>query len=439
MTILPQDAEALIAQLEEEVRQTLSDVTLTEQTNPSEENPFLPYSTSASKTETVIASIPLQQRRQKPSIYRKLFASPCNTQKGHEMTGRNVLISQYSHTAVSSNEKPLGSYPKKLESAQIPKSLGFSRLPIDSSCLPINFTAEGRAGISVERSAPFSPFVTGENPECNIGQTHCMQNTPEIGTSTVFSDKEMSTCLKEKNLKTSTSINNCFTEPENNGFQPSDGSVVRRKFDRMTLQGIQNPSSDNTSMAGPAFMTKYSRIQRNALKDCGSGSLGSLGILGSAAHKEKENADYLSLVTAANVSLNAKLKRNAAETGSAFRRMDASSVQTTKPSTNSSTSSIEQKILVPTPMKPMVHRDELLYQQTGSSQFISRHRQIMRDAMMKSQEHAHDVLLDAEVSLYARNIDYLRKYDDLGLRLVNPLAKLMSEGDDMVSVSGYLC
>ena len=419
------------------MRQTLSDTTLTEKTNPSGENPFLSYPASASKIETEIVSIPLQQRRQKPSIYRKLFASPCNVQTGPEITDRNVP--QYSHIAAPSNVKRLhGTYPKEVGS----ESVGFSRLPIDipTHSLPTetNYTAERRTGIPLEKRVPFSPFVSGENPECNIGQAHGRQNTSEIGASFVSNGKEMSTCLNEQYLKAFKSVNNCFENPENDAFKHDD-SALNGKFDRKPIQGIQNLSSGNTCVAGPAFTTKYSSIQRNALQGFGCPTLGSLGILASPGSKAKENADYLSLVTAANASLSAKLKKRGLGTGSTFRRMDASSVQTTKHSTNSYTSNNEQKILVPTPIKPVVSRDELLYQQTGSSQFISRHRQIMRDAMVKSQEHAHDVLLDAEVSLYARNIDYLRKYGDLGLRLVNPLAKLMSEGDDMVSVPGYLC
>ena len=445
MAILLQDEEALIAQLEEEVRQTLSDIALTGQINPFPPNP-------ACKTEAEIVSIPLQQRRQKPSIYRKLFASPCNVQGGQAMTDRNVLIPQYSHPATSSNVNtpslPCNSsevkqgYPKKLLSTLMPESDDFPELPIDSTICSlaseenINNTGERRTRIPLGKGITFSPFVTGGTPECKIAvQKLGMQNRSKIGTSDVCNGKEMSTRLSQQCLKTSASINNYFVKPGNGGVGHSDGTVVNGKFDRTTLHGLQTSCGGNPSVSGSAFVTQNSRLRKNDLQGFRGAALGSLGNV-ECGFKEKESADDLSLVAAASASLNSKLKQ-ALGTGSKFR-MCAPSVHTTEHPTaaNSYTQSNEKRILVPTPVKPVVRRGELLHQETGSSQFISRHRQIMRDAMLKSRDHAHELLLDAEVSLYARR-DYVRKYD-VGLRLVNPVAKLMSEGDEMVSVPGVL-
>ena len=366
------------------------------------------------------------------------------------MTDRNVLIPQYSHPATSSNVNtpslPCNSsavkqgYPKKLVSTLMPESDDFPALPIDSTMCILaseeNNTEERRTRIPLGKDITFSPLVTGGNPECKIVvQEHGMQNKSKIGTSDVCNGKEMSTSLSQQCLKTSASINNCFVKPGNGGVGHSDGTVIKGKFDRSTLQSLQASCGGNPLVTGSAFVTQNSRLRKNDLQGSGGAALGSPGIVESA-FKEKESANNLSLVAAASASLNSKLKQKALETRSGFR-MCAPNVQTTEHPTaaNSYTQSNEKRILVPTPVKPVVRRGELLDQETGSSQFISRHRQIMRDAMLKSRDHAHELLLDAEVSLYARNIDYVRKYD-VGLRLVNPVAKLMSEGDEMVSVPG---
>ena len=93
------------------------------------------------------------------------------------------------------------------------------------------------------------------------------------------------------------------------------------------------------------------------------------------------------------------------------------------------------KILVPTPQRPVASKSlsgKLNSQEEDISGFFMRHYQIVRDAFVKSRDYAQEILLDAEVSLYARNIEHLQKHG-VNQRLENPLAKLFIEGDDMVS------
>lgn len=436
------------------MRQTLSNVALTEHTShPREQHSLL--CPSVSKTETDIryseVSIPLEQRREKPSLYRKLFASPCNVQSKQPMIETKVLNPGYLHTATSSSVNvprryPYESsdvikqdYPAKPAAIHMPGPGSFSRLPIDSPLYSLptgrRYTKE-RHKIPLGKSVTFSPSVAGRNPECNLVQERGNESVSKIGTSTL------------QGLETSTSINTWIVEPAvkgNDGSEFIDTGVVEGTFTRSTLQGFESVTSRSTWVAKPAFMKKDDTQHINAGVFKGisthstlNGSKNSTSDSLSVAEptiKEKQDNDYTSLVAAASASLNSKLRRKAYETRSAFKRTLPVNAETINPpsATNPSTPTNERKILVPTPIKPVVARNDLLSQEMAPDGFISRHRQIMRDALMKSRDHAQEVLLDAEVSLYARNIEYLRKYDDYP-RLINPLAKLFNDGDERVSV-----
>lgn len=149
---------------------------------------------------------------------------------------------------------------------------------------------------------------------------------------------------------------------------------------------------------------------------------------------------HVSLVAAASSSLNSKLRTKVFETDSAFKKIKPpNAAKMLKHSsisvTNSCTPVNERKVVVPIPKRLVVAAHDGVPQGAVSFQFISRHRQIMREALVKSKDHAQEILLDAEVSLYARNIDLLWKSDySHDPRLVNPLAKLFNEGDERVSV-----
>ena len=126
---------------------------------------------------------------------------------------------------------------------------------------------------------------------------------------------------------------------------------------------------------------------------------------------------------------------------SAFTRVHSSDSATSEELfsvAGSRTSKVNEgfEIVVPTPRRPVISNirpNKVNLNNTIGSEFISRHRQIMLDALEKNRQYAQEILLDAEVSLYARNIEDLRN-SELKHRLENPLAKLFNEGDDMVSV-----
>ncbi len=449
------------------MRQTLSNVSLTEQTNPPEERQSVAYP-STSKTEAGITrnsnvSIPLQQSRDKPSIYRKLFESPFYVQNKQLMPEIKVLNPGYLHTTNMNVPRnlPYGGnqssdmveqdYQTKLTTnMHMPELDGFSRLPIDGPLCSLQtgngYTTESHR-IPLGKSVRFSPSVTGRDPEGNLVQERCMRSASKIGVLNIGVGKEMSTHSTLQGLETSTNGNTWVAEPaikENDSGEYMDAGVVKRLFTRSIHQGFESATGNDTWAAEPAFMKKssagypYSGVSKgistrttiNGLENSTSGSLS----IAEPTITRKEGAKYTSLVAAASASLNSKLRRKAFETKSAFKRTLPVSIDTIKTASpmNLCTPTNERKILVPTPLKPVVARNDFLSHEMASGGFISRHRQTMRDALVKSRDHAKEVLLDAEVSLYARNIEYLRKYDDYP-RLVNPLAKRFNEGDERVS------
>ena len=316
------------------MRQTLSNVSLTVNPNLTTEECSVPYS-SASKTEHTFTqnpgvSFPLKQRREKPSIYRKLFASPCHVQDDQSVNEERMLNRGNTYTTSSSltYANATKNFPDEYR----------DRLPVGTSLFNSPSRKENameRRRFPLEANVDFSSSVNSRNPNLNIVQ-------------------------------------------DENGIENTARNVLKGT-------PVDEKSSGTSSLV-------HSTVNK------------------------KEAIEYSSLLATASASLNSKLRKKAE---SAFKRIQSSSINPS--STNCSTLINERKILVPTPIKPVIGNNKLFC-----------HRQIVHEAFVKSRNNAQEVLLDAEVSLYTRNIDYLRK-DESEPRLINPLAKVFSEGDERVS------
>ena len=328
-------------------------------------------------------SIPLQQRREKPSIYRKLFSSPSSShsQNRQAIVAPNASNPRYLHFSdsstlyarsfpiVSADQVEQEYNTKSAASFRVPEPGGLCRAPNSSPLCSLpeerrnEYTSE-EYGIPLANEVPFSPLVN-RHTERSLIKEHGFQSSSK-------------------------------TSAFNSG--------VRVMPVRSTPSRFENASGRHW--------------------------------FGESATQKKEHTQHINLVSTASASVNSKLKREVFETESAFRRLQPSRTGITKHASSSFTSSCtpvsEQNVLVPTPLRPVVAGNDVIHG-TAPSDFISRHRQIMREALVKSRDHAEEILLDAEVSLYARNIICSRIYDS-DPRLVNPLAKLFNEGDDRVRV-----
>ena len=406
------------------MRQTLSVVALIDHTNHPEEQHSVP---SAIKPESEIirnpnVSIPLQQSREKPSIYRRLFTSPSHVQSKQPMTEENIFTPGYLRTANAT--KNLTSNPSNMveQSCNIkPSAIDMAgssgpatcRLPVDNTLCSLQagtgYTAEHHR---FPNCVSFSPSVTVLN------QHYDMQSASKIATSNIGVEEEISGNYSTfHDLQTFSGGNTWVSGPAIKG----DNKVWVAKSAFVIKDGDTN---------------LHSHVSRgiSTTKSLGNETGVSLSVEKPPV-AEKGCAPHTSLVAAATASLNSKLKKRGFEAKSAFHTFPHN-MDGTKPlsARNPCISSNEQKILIPTPMKPVVARNHNRSHEMASiaGGFISRHRQIMHDALVKSRDHAQEVLLDAEVSLYARNIEYIRKYDGFP-RLTNPLAKIFNEGDEKVS------
>ena len=415
-----EDKEALIAQLEEEVRQTLSNVALIDHTNHPEEQHSVPSAIKEPEPAEIIGnpsvSILLQQSREKPPIYRRLFTSPSHVQRRQPMIEDNVFTPGYLHTAsvtrnLTSNPSEMvePSYDIKPSAIDMAGSSGLIRLPVDHTLCSLRtetgYTTEHNK-IPFENCVSFSPSVTVLN-------RHYDMQRAKITTSNNGVEEEVSSNYSTSHgLQTFSGRNTWVSGPAVKG----DNKAWAAKSTFVKKDGDRNPNSD-VFRGISARSTINSPGNLSVEKPPGAG---------------KDCAAYTSLVAAATASLKSKLKKRGYETKSAFHTLPHN-VEGSRPLSgrNPCISRNEQKILIPTPMKPVVAQNRNRSHEMAplAGGFISRHRQIMHDALIKSRDHAQEVLLDAEVSLYARNIEYLRKYDRFP-RLTNPLAKIFNEGDE---------
>ncbi|XP_028398616.1 uncharacterized protein LOC114522182 [Dendronephthya gigantea] len=370
-----EDKEALIAQLEEEVRETLSSVALNERSYLPSVNHSLPHPSSTELLRNPNISIPLQQRRDRPSIYRKLFASPANVQKREPIVEINLPINVPASLPFSSDDVAEQRYHTEIASFCPLEPIGFSRLAVDS---PLQSSHGESQCISEGYGNPLKKFVPFQ-PSTDENLGHRSGCTRNIG-----GEKLISTC-------------STIHGPENapgGGVWVADSASMEKRVE-----------FTNNNAGG----TISSRCALQSLKNSAIGS--------ASFTKPSEMRDFkhTSLVEAASASLDFKLKRKALENESVFKRIQASRLESIKNPPKS-----EQNILIPKPVRHVVAGDE---------GFVTRHRQIMHEALVKSRDHAQVLLLDAEVSMHTRSIGYLWKYEH-DQRLVNPLAKVFNEGDE---------
>lgn len=323
---------------------------------------------SAGKNETDLQrnpniSIPIKQRRDKPSIYRKLFASPANIQKEEPIIETNFLVNVPTSLPFSNGDLAEQRYQRKT---------------VDC---PSHSLRKKNPRISEEYSNPRGK-LDAFSPSIDENQEHRSRGTESIGDEKLIS------------------IRSTIYGPEN-----ASGGGVWIPYSAGTGKSARFTNSN-------AYETSTRSLQ--SLENSTIGSASKLSGMGDFKH--------LSLVAAASASLDSKLRRKALENDSAFTRIKAFHVKSIKnPPIH------EQNILIPAPVRLAVDENE---------GFVSRHRQIMHEALVKSRDHAQLVLLDAEVSMYTRNIDYLRKYEH-DQRFLNPLAKVFNEGDEKVSAQLY--
>ena len=434
------------------MRQTLSIVTFAEYASRPEER----YSvSSAIKNPEPDGSIPLQQSREKPSIYRKLFTSPSHAENRQPIIEANVLRPGYLRTAnVTRNHSNMVEqiYATKPSSTHMTGSSGSTRLPVDNTLCSLQrgtgYTAE-RHRIPLGNCVSISPSAIDRNPECNLAQEHYLQSASKSTTSNIGVRKEISYHSTDHGLQISSNENARVAAPAVRG-NDGKGYTDNGLFTRSGLGFGSITCNNNASVAESAFVKKRGAGNLNSgvskgtstrsIINCPGNATGNSLLVERPTAADEGRAGYTSLVAAATASF----RRKGFETRSAFHRTLPRYVQGTKPSSSTNPrhhqpstnpcipGNREQNILVPTPIKPVVARNDILSHE--SSRFISRHRQIMSDALRKSRDYAQEVLLDAEVSLYTRNIESSRKYDDCP-RLPSPVAKVCNEGDEMVSVA----
>ena len=420
-----EDKEALIAQLEEEVHQTLSNVALTDHTNHPEEQHSEPSPIKEPEPDIIRnpnVSIPLQQSREKPSIYRRLFTSPSHVQSRQPMIEENVVTPGFLHTAnvarnLTSNPSNIveQSCDIKPSAIDMAGSSGLIRLPVDHTL----FSLQTETGYTTEHNKiPFGNCVSFSPSVTVLNRLYDMQSASKITTSNIGVEEEISGNYSTSHgLQTFSGGSTWVSGPAVKG--DNKAWVAKSAFVRK--DGGRNPNSD----------VSRGISARSTINSSGNKTGGNLSVENPPV-AEKGCAPCTSLVAAATASLNSKLKKRGFETKSAFYPL-LNNVEGTKPlsARNPCISRNEEKILIPTPMKPAVARGHNRSHEMApiAGGFISRHRQIMHDALIKSRDHAQEVLLDTEVSLYARNIEYLQKYDRFP-RLTNPLAKIFNEGDE---------
>lgn len=367
----PQDAEALIAQLEDEVYRSISEVKLVDEyvDSPTGLKSVTGYSPTCSVMNSEFSrnynvhssrSYPLQVCREKTPVFRQLFASPscdaaledresrvqdCEAWRATKMTFTENILENLRDTSARHKENLFESEPMSYDG------------PVPSHTFQEPNILKANNVLAPPSSSISSPSLFSRDVEQSYKPAYGVSNRLPISALSAFN----SSIYGQKS--TSSSFNQTIYGKRSD--------VPRIPLETANLKGHSGFSTQHVNGLS-AFKTV--RSLNTTTND---------EILGINVESERSGT----------------------------------------------------KIIVPTPQRPVFGKtlsaDKLNSNETGPSGFFTRHRQIMRDALVKSRDRAQEILLDAEVSLYARNFEYLQKYRVSNKRLENPVAKLFLEGDDM--------
>ncbi|XP_046847138.1 uncharacterized protein LOC124440760 [Xenia sp. Carnegie-2017] len=406
-----EDTKAMIAKLEEEVKHTLSNLTVNISsfmaTNLHSQLPTEPETGADVSSHT---SIPLGQRQKKPSIYRKLFLSPAASASnfGPRKTQSSYLSSDCSHITYDRDSENV----KPLDSLVVDKP---SKLP------------EERLYHSTTNFAPsIGNLSTMPLPTCTFNDESYLVQSLSLVDQFDCTPRD---CLFSSINKDSIMSSFESTQSDNNVYVKSSELFPRIMTPQTQVENV--PSSCKTGY-DVSSIKRYDVVDQvdtvNIVKgipvtDARNGRNppsfpGELIVSGNINKKY----DHLA---AANSSLTKKLKTAAlARQPSAFATVQNLYVQ--KVNQPAFIANNQQEILVPTPLRPKVGKNPF---ETGH--FMLRHREIMREALAKSRDHAQEVLLDSEVAMCVRNIELMRNQYCNDQRLLNPIARLFNEGDEM--------